>query len=101
MKTKIGLYSCGNKPYWSQFHGLKDRMVEYGRFIEKKLSEIEGIEVCNFGLVDSFEGGQQAGEYFNANNVSLVFCHVATYSPSSNVLPVHKICNAKTVILNL
>lgn len=101
MKTKIGLYSCGNKPYWSQFHGLKDRMVEYGRFIEKKLSEIEGVEVCNFGLVDSFEGGQKAGEYFNANNVSLVFCHVATYSPSSNVLPVHKTCNAKTIILNL
>lgn len=101
MKTKIGLYSCGNKPYWAQFPGLKDRMIEYGKFIEKKLSDIEGIEVCNFGLVDSFELGQAAGGYFNAKGVSLIFCHVATYSPSSNVLPVHQICNAKTVVLNL
>lgn len=101
MKTKIGLYSCGNRPYWAQFPALKERMVEYGNFIAKKLEQEEGVEVCNFGLVDSFELGQQAGEYFNAQGVSLVFCHVATYSPSSNVLPVHKTCKAKTVILNL
>ena len=101
MKTKIGLYSCGNKPYWAQFAGLKDRMIEYGQFIEKKLSTMDGIEVCNFGLVDSFELAQKAGEYFNANGVSLIFCHVATYSPSSNVLPVHQVCKAKTVLLNL
>ena len=101
MKTKIGLYSCGNKPYWRQFAGLEERMISYGAFIGKKMQSIADVEVCNFGLVDSFEKGKEAGEYFAREGVSIVFCHVATYSPSSNVLPVHKACRAKTVILNL
>lgn len=101
MKTKIGLYSCGNKPYWNQFAGLRERMIGYNKFIEKKLSLSADVEVCNFGLVDSYEKGKEAGEYFNRENAAIVFCHVATYSPSSNVQPVHKFCSAKTVVLNL
>lgn len=100
MKTKIGLYSCGNKPYWAQFGGLKERLIGYGKFIETKLAGF-GAEVYNFGLVDSPECGRAAGEYFNANNVDLIFCHIATYVPSAYVLPLHAVCKAKTVILNL
>lgn len=101
MKTKIGLYSCGNRPYWGQFEGLKDRLTAYGKFIGEKMSNLADVEICNFGLVDSFEAGTKAGEYFNREGVSLIFCHVATYSPSSNVLPVHKTCRAETIVLNL
>ena len=101
MKTKIGLYSCGNRPYWGQFEGLKDRLTAYGKFIGEKMSKLADVEICNFGLVDSFEAGTKAGEYFNREGVSLIFCHVATYSPSSNVLPVHKTCRAETIVLNL
>lgn len=101
MKTKIGLYSCGNRPYWQQFAGLKERLIAYGEFIAGKMAENADVEICNFGLVDSFEKGKAAGEYFCRENVSIVFCHAATYSPSSNVLPVHKTCRVKTIILNL
>ncbi|PWM71555.1 MAG: arabinose isomerase [Bacillota bacterium] len=101
MKAKIGLYSCGNKPYWAQFDGLKDRLVGYGKFIEGKIAAEHGAEVFNFGLVDSPENGRAAGEYFNAHNVDLIFCHIATYVPSAYVLPLHAACKAKTVILNL
>ncbi|MEK3883245.1 L-fucose/L-arabinose isomerase family protein [Paenibacillus sp. PL2-23] len=89
----------GLKAYWEQFPGLRDRLLAYGRFIEGKLSD--WAEVMNFGLVDTEGEGRKAGEWFNANQVDLVFCHAATYSTSSTVLPVHQICKSPVVFLNL
>ncbi len=98
-KPRIGLYSAGLHTYWGQFEGLHDCLMGYNRFIEEKLSAFG--EVCNFGLVDTEDGGREAGEYFNKNNVDIVFSHAATYYTSSCVLPVHQICKAPCVILNL
>lgn len=99
-KPRIGLYSMGLKAYWTQFPGLRERMIEYGAFIAKKLDSL-GAEVYNFGLVDCEQAGQAAGEYFNEYSVDLVFSHSATYCTSACVLPVHQICKAPTVVLNL
>lgn len=98
-KPRIGLYSVGLRAYWDQFPGLRERLTEYGRFIEKRLSAWG--EVFNYGLVDTEGEGRKAGEWLNANNLDLVFCHSATYSTSSTVLPVHQICKAPVVFLNL
>jgi L-arabinose isomerase len=98
-KPRIGLYSTGLRAYWEQFPGLRERLVDYGRFIEERLSAWG--EVHNYGLVDTEGEARAAGDWLNARNVDLVFCHVATYSTSSNVLPVHQRCGAPTVFLNL
>lgn len=98
-KAKVGLYSIGLRAYWEQFPGLRERLVEYGAFLENQMS-VHG-EVFNFGLVDNEEEARKAGEWFNERNVDLIFCHSATYSTSSTVLPVHQICKAPVVILNL
>ncbi|MBT3318654.1 MAG: L-fucose/L-arabinose isomerase family protein [Clostridia bacterium] len=98
-KPRIGLYGVGLKAYWSQFEGLKNRLVGYIDFIEGKLSA-HG-EVFNFGLVDDETRGRDAGEFFNANNVDIIFMYSATYCTSSCVLPVHQICSAPLVILNM
>ena len=58
-------------------------------------------EVHNFGLVDTAARGLEAGEWFNGRNVDLIFCHSATYVTSDCVLPVHQVCKAPVVILNL
>jgi L-arabinose isomerase len=58
-------------------------------------------EVFNFGLVDSEAEARRAGEWFNERNVDIIFCHSGTYSTSSAILPVHQICKAPAVILNL
>lgn len=98
-KGRIGLYSIGLKTYWSQFDGLRERIIGYGKFIEEKL---EGqFEIFNFGLVDDEISGRNAGEWFNAKNVDIILCHSATYCTSASVLPVHQICKAPLVILNL
>jgi L-arabinose isomerase len=58
-------------------------------------------EVFFYGLVDCEQEGKKAGEYFSSNNVELIFAHAGTYVTSASVLPVHQICKAPTVILNL
>ena len=99
-KPRIGLYSMGLKHYWGQFAGLEDRMKLYGAFIAEKL-EAMGAEVVRYDLVDCEQAGKEAGEVFAAHNVDLVFAHAATYVTSASVLPVHQICKAPVVILNL
>ena len=98
-KARVGLYSVGLKAYWPQFSGLRERLIEYGKFIAEKISEIS--DVYNYGLVDCSDEGLKAGEYFKRNDVDIIFCHSATYVSSDAVLPVHQICNAPVVILNL
>lgn len=98
-QPRIGLYSVGLEAYWPQFAGLKDRLTQYNQFIEKRMSAWG--DIYNFGLVDNEGKGRQAGEYFNGKNVDLVFCHAATYSTSATMLPVHQICKAPVIVLNL
>ncbi len=98
-KPRIGLYSAGLQAYWAQFDGLRERLTSYGRFIAETLAPY--AEVYNFGLVDNEIAGQKAGEWLNAHNVDLVLCHAATYFTSASVLPVHQICKAPLIILNL
>lgn len=98
-KARVGLYTMGLAAYWSQFPGLRERLLEYGRFLEQQMSEYG--EVFFYGLVDSEGEGRRAGEWFNEKNVDILFCHSATYGTSASVLPVHQICKAPVVILNL
>jgi len=57
-KARIGLYSVGLRAYWGQFPGLKDRLIEYGKSIEARMSQWG--EVYNFGLVE-YRGGRTPG----------------------------------------
>lgn len=98
-KARIGIYSAGLHTYWDQFEGLRDCLMGYNEFIAQRLASFG--EVFNFGLVDTEDGGREAGEYFNSHNVDIVFSHAATYYTSSCVLPVHQICKAPAIILNL
>ena len=100
-RVRVGLYTTGLKAYWPQFAGLKERLEGYGRFVAGELSSVAGAEVFNFGLVDCSEKGIEAGEYFQRNLCDIVFQHIGTYVTSDSVLPVHQICKAPTVILNL
>jgi L-arabinose isomerase len=98
-KARVGFYSIGLQAYWPQFPGLKERLTDYGQFIEQKMSAYG--EVYNYGIVDTEAAGRKAGEWFNEKNVDIVFCHSATYSTSSTVLPVHQICKKPVIILNM
>ncbi len=99
LRARVGLYTTGLKAYWAQFDGLKQRLIDYGTFLEQEMSQFG--DVYNFGLVDDEFSGRRAGEYFNEHNVDIVFCHSATYTTSASLLPIHQICKSSLVILNL
>lgn len=99
-KARIGVYTMGLKHYWSQFPGLRERITGYGDFISNRIKDM-GAEVFYYGLVDCEEEGTAAGEFFNRNNVDLIFAHAGTYVTSASSLPVHQICKAMTIVLNL
>lgn len=98
-KVRIGIYSAGLRVYWAQFDGLRDRILNYNQFVSQKLEEYG--QVYNFGLVDNVDMAEEAGEYFQKNNVDIVFLHSATYFTSDSVLPIHQICKAPVIVLNL
>ncbi len=98
-KPRIGIYTAGLKAYWEQFEGLHDRLIEYGNHVAAQLEN--EADVYNYGLVDDEISGRDAGEWFNRQNVDMVLCHSGTYFTSASVLPVHQICKAPVVILNL
>lgn len=99
-KARIGIYTMGLKTYWGQFPGLRERMIEYGEFIANKIKEMNA-DVYFYELVDCEQEGVRAGEYFNEKHVDIVFAHAGTYVTSASVLPVHQICKAPVIILNL
>ncbi len=99
-KPRIGIYSMGLKTYWAQFPGLKERLIEYGEFIAGRV-EAFGAEVYYYGLVDCEQEGKKAGEYFNEIHADLILAHSATYVTSASILPIHQICSAPSVVLNL
>lgn len=99
-QPRIGIYTMGLKAYWNQFDNLKERLLEYGHFISEKVEEMHA-QVFYYGLVDCEEKGRECGEYFNKNNVDLILAHSGTYVTSASILPVHQICSASVILLNL
>jgi L-arabinose isomerase len=99
-KLKVGLFGIGLDTYWPQFKGLKPRLENYVRVVEKKLAR-PGVEVVNLGLIDNPAKALEAGHQFRAADVDVIFLHVTTYALSSTVLPVVQRAKVPVIILNL
>jgi L-arabinose isomerase len=99
-KLRVGLFGIGLDTYWPQFKGLKSRLENYVRAVQKKL-ERPGVEVVNLGLIDNPKKALEAGHKFRAADVDVIFLHVTTYALSSTVLPVVQRAKVPVIILNL
>ncbi len=98
--TKIGLLGIGLDAYWPQFKGLKSRLENYLRVVEKKLAR-PGVEIVNLGLIDNPVKALEAGHRFRAADIDVIFLHVTTYALSSTVLPVVQRAKVPVIILNV
>ncbi|MCG8510189.1 MAG: hypothetical protein MI741_13255, partial [Rhodospirillales bacterium] len=98
-RPRIGLYQIGLAQYWNQFEGLRERLIDYGEFIAERIGQV--ADVTNLGMVDTEALGRRAAEQFNAANVDLIFCHVATYATSATHIAIANRCNVPVVLLNL
>jgi L-arabinose isomerase len=97
---KIGLFGIGLDAYWPQFKGLKERLEEYIREVNKKLERF-GVDIVNLGLIDDPVKAMEAGHKFRQADVDIIFLYVTTYALSSTVLPVVQRTKVPVIILNL
>lgn len=99
-KVKVGLFGIGLETYWSQFEGLRERLVGYQRIIADNISQFH-VEVVDVGLVDNPVTAQQVADRLKREDVQLVFLYVSTYALSSTVLPVVQKIKVPVIVLNL
>ena len=96
---RVGLFSVGLDTYWTQFDGLKDRLLGYHTRIGERLAAV--AEVIDAGLVDHSTLSAEAASVFNRAEVDIIFLYVATYALSSTMLPVAQRSRMPVIVLNL
>jgi len=99
-RHRVGLFSIGLEAYWSQFPGLRDRLLSFNESISAKIRQFGG-DVVNLELIDTPDRAIEAGHTFRQNDVDLLFLHVSTYALSSTVLPVVRRSKVPVILLNL
>ncbi len=98
--SKVGLFGIGLDTYWDQFDGLKERLIEYQKEIQRKIEDF-GVEVVDAGMVDNPFKANSAAEVFNRENIDCIFLFISTYALSHNLLPVAQKTKVPLIVLNL
>ncbi len=98
-RPTVGLATIGLAAYWPQFPGLRERLIGYAQTVITGLTQ--EADVVDAGMVDTPEGGREAGEELARRSVDLVVIHAATYATSSQVLPIVARTGAPVLVLNL
>ena len=101
-KARVGVFAVGHDTYWGQFEGLLDKLMEYHRDVIGLVSENgAGVEVIDYGMVDSSVKSYEALDRMKADRLDLVFCDMVTYATSSTFAPVIRDIDAPVVLLAL
>ena len=82
LTARVGLFGVGHATYWGQFEGLLAEMHAKLARLEQKV-EACGVEVVNFGLVDTAKAAYAARDRMKAAGLDLVFCDMVTYATSA------------------
>ena len=99
---RVGVFSVGHYIYWPQFPGLREKLLEHTRYFISELKKKGNATIIAFDdLSDSVEQAFKIGDYFAQQQLDLLFCFVATYTPSAHVLPVIQRANVPVVLLCL
>jgi L-arabinose isomerase len=99
-QAQVGVFGIGLAAYWPQFEGLKERLEDYQKIVEQRLTDL-GARVVSAGLVDTAPAAQAAGDLFVRENVDFIICYVGTYATSSQVLPAVQRRRSPVLVLNL
>ena len=99
-KARVGLVGLGLEAYWAQFGGLEARLQGYVGRVAEKLAAT-GVEVVNLGLIDTPQGGMEAGHRLRREDVDLLVIYATTYALSATVLPMVQRAKVPVLLLNL
>ena len=72
---KIGIFAVAHATYWAQFDGLYEKIMGYHKDF-CTMVENNGIEVANFGMIDSSEKAFDAVANMLAADVDVIIREV-------------------------
>lgn len=98
--AKVALFAVAHATYWNQFEGLYESLTGYHTRLARKISE-NGVEVVNFGIVDSSEKAYETAEKIKAAGVDVIFCNMITYATSSVFAPIMRTADVPVVAVAL
>jgi len=98
--AKVAVFAVAHATYWDQFEGLYDNIMGYhADFVD--MVKKTGVEVLDFGMVDSSEKSYTVSDKITAANVDLIFCNMVTYATSSVFAPIMRAATAPVVLIAL
>ncbi len=98
--AKIGVFGVGHGVYWDQFPGLYEKLLEYHEDFKKTVAE-NGVEIIDYGMVDSSEKSYQTLRKIKGDCVDLLFCNMLTYATSSVFAPIMRDADCPMVLTAL
>lgn len=98
--ARIGLFAVGHETYWGQFDGLLERLMKYHADAGKQIAG-NGVEVIDYGMVDTNAKGFAVAEKMKGDRLDLIFCNMVTYATSSVFAPVILGLDVPVVLLAL
>ncbi|MBR3979150.1 MAG: L-fucose/L-arabinose isomerase family protein [Oscillospiraceae bacterium] len=98
--ARVAIFAVAHATYWDQFEGLYDNIMGYHKdFVE--MVKTTGVEVLDFGMVDSSQKGYAVADKITAGNPDLIFCNMVTYATSSVFAPIMHAANVPVVLVAL
>lgn len=98
--VRIGIFGVGYEKYWEQFPGLYEELMQKQEKFIRKLP-VEGIELVDFGMIDSPMKAYDAVRKIEAANLDLIFCDMLTYATSGTFGIIIKTINIPIVLVAL
>lgn len=98
--AKIGIFAVAHAKYWEQFDGLYENIMQYHRDFAAIVSS-NGVEVVDFGMIDSSEKSYEAADRILSSGVDMLFCNMVTYATSSVFAPIMKSASVPVVLTAL
>lgn len=96
----IATFMVSHSTYDKQFEGLYDNFYKYhGDFIS--MVKENGVEVKDFGMVDSSEKAYEVAEKINGSGADIILCNMITYATSSVFAPIIRNCTKPVVLIAL
>jgi L-arabinose isomerase len=98
--ARIGVFGVGYDKYWEQFDGLYDEMLQKQEKFIRKIPA-SGIDVTDFGVIDSPRKAYEVVKKLECANLDLVFCDMLTYATSGTFGIIVKTLSIPVVLVAL
>jgi L-arabinose isomerase len=99
-QLRAGLCGIGLEAYWEQFPSLKSQLEGYLEAVATRLTR-PGVELIQFGLVDTPQRAREAGHGCRRADTDILFLYVTTYALSNTVRPLVQRAGVPVIVLNL